>query len=284
MKTTLAIVTTWFALLASEVSLYAVQMMVNEYRNGSGNQTNKMGQNDFIEFVILENATSSQLSALTFGDTNDFGDNLRGVFRFDQATLNTALTGAGLSSFQAGTIIVVKGTGLGTQDLNYGPLSTTPSDHNAWSIQLVAGQGALDHPETTINGNIDLAPPGDVVWISTSNPPATSQDTSGFIHAIGNSANSSLGVIGDAVVAQFGTNNMLVSSLATNRSLSNLWDTNESLAVTSTPTMGNPNGGTNNAWIEFIRANGGVAVPEPSRLCFIGMGLLFIFTRRRRHV
>jgi hypothetical protein len=261
----------------------AVMLMVNEYRNGSGNPVNKMGQNDFIEFVILEDATSAQLSALTFGDTNDSGNNIRGVFRFDQATLNTTLSNAGLSSFKAGTIITVTGTGLGAQDLNYNPLMSNPSNHADWNVRLVAGQGALDHPESTINGNIEIQPPGEVIWISSSNPPANSQDTSGFIHAIGSSSNNNYGAIGNSVVSQFGANNIITTSVATNRSISNTGNTTENLVLTTSPTLGNPNGGANTAWIEFIRANGYSPVPEPSRIMLIGFGLLICFTQRRRH-
>jgi hypothetical protein len=230
----------------------------------------------------LEDATSAQLSALTFGDTNDSGNNIRGVFRFNQSTLNTTLSNAGLSSFRAGTIITVTGTNLGPQNLSYNPLMSNPSNHADWNIQLVAGQGALDHPETNINGNIEIQPSGEVVWISTSNPPANSQDTSGFIHAIGSSSNGSYGVIGNAVVSQFGANNIITTSVPTNQSVANLSTTNEILSQTSSPTLGNPNGGANTNWIEFIRTNGYSPIPEPSRVMLVGMGLLMCFSRRRR--
>jgi hypothetical protein len=142
-----------------------VTLLVNEYRNSNGAQSfgTKMAADEYIEFVVGEQSTAAQLAALTFGDTNDGTSQLRSVFQFDQATLEQALLSAGRTDFLPGTIIVVKGASLGAQDLGYNPLSTNQGDSDAWSIQLVAGQGAVDHSEVLINGTLSIGNGGDVV-------------------------------------------------------------------------------------------------------------------------
>ena len=260
------------------LQLKAAAIMVNEYRNTGGTvgPGTKMVRDEYIEFVITETITAAGLASLSFGDANDATSMLQGVFRFDQATLDQALTNANLSSFLPGTIIVVKGVNLGAQSLAYDPLN------GGWSFELVAGQGARDHGETLINGNINFGNNGEVVWISSSNPPARNSDTSGFIHAIGH--DNAPGLIATTVAAAFGSENILASTVTTGRSIANTGDTTESLVSSTTATMGQPNGGLNTTWIEGLRsASPDVnAVPEPSRSFMTMIGMMALQSQRHR--
>jgi len=256
--------------------LLGVSVMINEYGNGNGAVTpgTSMASNEFIEFVIVESTSSATLSAMTFGGTNDATSLMQGVFSFDKATLDTALANASLTAFVPGTIIVVKGTGLGAQDLTYNPFNNTT---DSWKIELVAGQGAKDHPETLINGNISVGNNGEVIWISTDNPPTRNTDTSSLVHAIGHDNNP--GLIANTVAATFGAENILRSTVATGRSVANVGDTTESLVSTTTQTMGVANGGTNSTWITSTRL---AAIPEPHRAALLALGLALGTLRRSR--
>lgn len=256
-----------------------VSVMINEYGNGNGTVAagTKMSRNEYIEFVIVEKTSSSALAAMTFGDSNDATSMLQGVFSFDKATLDTALAGSSLTEFLPGTIIVVKGVDLGAQDLSYNPLANTA---DGWNIQLVAGQGAKDHSETLINGNIQIGNAGDVVWISSSNPPSRNSDTSGFIHAIGH--DSSPGLVANNVAAAFGSENILRSTVGTGRAIANMGGTTESLTATTTATMGTANGGANSTWIGNTQLASLASIPEPQRILLLMTGLIAAGFRRTR--
>lgn len=258
----------------------AVGIMVNEYRAATGGPTTaKMANNDYIEFVLTTDATSADLSALTFGNTTHQTNTIISVFQFDQTTLDGVLASSGRTSFAAGSIIVVKGAGLGAQNLTYDPLATNIGNSDAWSIELVAGQGAKDHAETVIDGVLDIDRRGTVVWVSTDNPPSNNIDTSGFIAAIGHDDNP--GTIANAVVAQFGAGNILNTTFTTTRTIQNTGSGGAvSLAATTTSTMGAANSAANQAWIEnSLRA---AAVPEPSRALLSLLAITFTLSRRRR--
>lgn len=255
--------------------------MVNEYRAGTGGVlTNKMSNDEFIEFVLTTDATAAELAALTFGDTNHQTRRMNAVFQFDAATLNSVLTASGRASFLAGTIIVVKGAGMGGENLSYNPLASNISDADEWSIELVAGFGARDHAETNLDGNLDMDRRGDVVWVSTDNPPTNSVDTSGFIHAIGH--DDVPGDIANAVIAQFGAANILASSFPSARTIQNMGDSNVALTATLTSSMGEYNSASNQTWIEgALRAT---AVPEPSRAVLCLIAACGVLLRRQRKI
>lgn len=263
-----------FAMLPTQ--LMAAGIMINEYRNGSGSvgPGTKMVRDEYIEFVITEETSAASLAALTFGDSNDATSMLQGVFSFDQTVLNQALSNAQLTKFLPGTLLVVKGMALGSQNLNYDPLN------GGWSIELVAGQGARDHSETLINGSISIGNNGDVVWISSSSPPTRNSDTSGFIHAIGH--DNAPGLVANTVAAAFGSENILSAAIATGRSIANVGDTTESLTATTTGTMGSANGGQNSLWINGLRTFGVTSVPEPGRGMFLAAAFGSLICRRHR--
>lgn len=277
MNSRLVISLAFFAVMLP-VQLMAASVMVNEYRNTGGTvgPGTKMVRDEYIEFVITESTTSASLASMTFGDSNDATSMLQGVFRFDQPTLDLALANAGLTSFLPGTLIVVKGVNLGAQSLAYDPAN------GGWSFELVAGQGARDHSETLINSNINIGNNGDVVWISSSNPPTRNSDTSGFIHAIGH--DSAPGLIANTVASAFGSENILVGTITTGRSIANVGDTTESLVSTTTGSMGSANGGANSAWISGLRGetSGISGVPEPGRTSLALLSLLTLQLRRSR--
>lgn len=251
--------------------------MVNEYYNGSAavGVGTKMARDEYIEFVIVEKTSSANLAALTFGDSNDATSLLQGVFKFDQATLDQALANAGIQQFLPGTILVVKGADLGAQELGYAP------ETGGWTIELTAGQGAVDHSERLINGNITIGNNGDVVWISSSNPPTRNSDTSGLIHAIGH--DNAPGQIATTVSSVFGAENILNTTITTGRSVSNAGNTTESLVLTVGGTRGVANGGANTTWINGLRGASFNVVPEPSRTMLILLSLVVMNFQRRRN-
>ena len=269
------VVCLWAAL--SGVS-WSIGIMVNEYRNAADNGTisNSMAADEYIEFIITQDTTASQLASLTFGSTNAATSQLQGVFCFDLATLNTVLTSAGQSSFLAGTIIVVKGNNYGAENLSYNPSALNATDHDAWSIELSAGAGARDHAETTIGGNLSVDNSGGVIWVS-STLPTSKTDTSGFIDGMGH--DNSPGAIANAVSSTFGANHILGSTIGAPKAVYNTADTTVSISNSTTGTMSAPNGGTNTTWIvNTLRG----AVPEPSRTMLTLAGLAAALLRRSR--
>jgi hypothetical protein len=266
--------------------LSAATLVVNEYWNGSGNPAGatKMNSDEYIEFVLGERATAAQLAQLSFGDSNDNGNSLRSVFRLDEATLNQALLSAGRSDFLPGTIIVVKGAGLGAQQLSYNPLITNATDDTAWAIQLVAGQGAKDHSETLINGTLMIGNSGELVWVSEDSPPANNTDTSGLISALGHG--SSTGAVAAAAVTEFGSGVIYTGAVASGTAVRNTGSITSPVAATSaTGSRGEVNGGANTLSIHALRLNGFVAVsptPEPSRTLLLAVGAVILVLRRNR--
>lgn len=257
----------------------AVGLMVNEFRVGTGSADSfKMADDEFIEFVLTTDATASELASLTFGDTNHQTSRLNSIFRFDQTTLDLVLTNAGKTSFLAGTFIVVKGVGLGSQNLSYNPLSSNTSNSDAWSIELVAGQGARDHPETSVNGDFDLDRKGGIVWVSTDNPPVDRIDTSSFISAIG--FDDKPGAVADAVVSQFGAGSILGDSFSGARVIQNVGGSSVSLVAGTSATLGTPNSTANALFVEGnLRF---ASVPEPGRMGLVILALTAGIWRRRR--
>jgi hypothetical protein len=274
----LAFVVCSFVLLTASLSP-AASIMINEYKNSNGTvgAGTKMVTDEFIEFVLTENMTAAQLGALTFGDSNDTTSLLVGVFQFDQTTLTGVLTASGQSSFLAGTIIVVKGTGLGSQNLTYAPTLGNLGDDDAWSIELVAGQGAKDHPETVINGEINVAGGGDVIWVAQG-VPTSATDTSGFIHAIGH--DNKPGAIANDVIAQFGAGAILSASVGAPMTIYNTAGAVVSVNNLNVSTMASGNGGANSTFLNAVRY--AAVVPEPSRACFILLAVGIMAFRRRR--
>lgn len=269
----------YFVLVATTVATSrAASIVVNEYKNSNSSDLGgtKMITDEYIEFVLTSDMTVAQLAALTFGDSNETTSTLQGVFQLDAATLTSALAPSGLSAFKAGTIIVVKGNALGSQNLSYDPFGN-PTSEDAWNLELVAGLGAKDHPETTINGDINIAINGDVLWIA-SGLPSSSTDTSKIISAIGHDTNP--GAIANAVISKFGANNILSSTVGASKAVYNTAGDIVSLTSSTSGSMGTMNGGANSAWINSIRATS--LAPEPSRALLLLAGGQALLLRRRR--
>ena len=275
---TSSLILTLFLWVAALGDSRGIGIMVNEYRNAADNGTitNSMAADEYIEFVITQNTTASELASLTFGSTNATTSQLQGVFCFDLATLNTVLTNSGQSSFLAGTIIVVKGNNMGSENLTYDPTVANATNHDAWSIELSAGSGARDHSETTIGGNLAVDNNGGVIWVSSTVPTSTT-DTSNLLAGLGH--DNSPGAIANAVSTQFGSNHILSSTIGAPKAVFNTADETVSISNSTTGTMGAPNGGTNTTWIvNTLRG----AVPEPSRAMLTLVGLAAALLRRAR--
>ena len=261
----------------------AVGIMVNEFDVGNGSIVagTKMASNEYIEFVITQTTTAAQLAALTFGDTNNGTSRLNAAFTFNLATLNSALSGSGVSAFQAGTIIVVKGAGLGTQNLTYAPTATNFGNADAWSIELVAGQGAVDAPSTIVNGNLGSGSSGEVIWVS-SHSPTTNTDTSGIFTALG--YDNAPGTVANYAISNLGASSILRTTVANGTAVSNSGGATPVATASLAATMGTTNNAANAAWItSTLRANSDVALaPEPTRVSLLVCGMGMIFARRRR--
>ena len=251
--------------------------MVNEYRNGSGLVDAKMVQDEYIEFVVAEHATASQLAGLRFGDSNDTTSLMQSSFQLDEATLSQVLLSAGRSTFAPGTLLVVKGTSLGAQNLSYAPSAT--ADHDSWSIELVAGQGASSSG-SAINGNISLGNHGDVVWISTTEP-GWSTDLSGITHALGH--DSAPGVVATNVAERFGSGALVAATTTSGNSVSNMGGATSSARLVPTASMAVPNGEDNSTWVADMRSTlTASSAPEPSRALLLLAGSLSLLCHRRR--
>ncbi len=265
--------------------LGAAGVVVNEYHNGSGTVTSSpsMVSDEFIEFAITERMSAAALAALSFGDSNQSTNTLQSSFQFDLNTLNSVLSSAGLSEFLPGTLIVVMGSGFGSQDLAYNPLATNTLSDSAWNLQLVVGQGVVDHPTAPVNSDINISDSGDLVWISTSNPVANNHDTTGFLSALGHTSGNP-GHIADDVVAMFGAGSMLQSAVAAGSNVANAGDMTTVVATSTTvSTLGAANGGSNSDAILALRNSNFIpAIPEPSRALLMVFGLAFVVLRRTR--
>ena len=237
-----------------------------------------MVADEFIEFVITSNTTAAELASLTFGDSTEATGYFNSAFRFDLTTLNSVLSSAGLGSFLAGTIITVKGVSLGAQNLSYNPTAANVGNADAWSIELVAGLGAKDHPTAPMNGDIDIAGQGDVIWVSTDNPPTSSTDFSSLVSAMGHDNNP--GALATAVTSQFGSGAILNSTIGAPKAIYNSGGAIMAAAQTTSSTMSATNGGANSTWIEGLRI--AAVVPEPSRAMLLLCGGASLMLRRRR--
>ena len=265
------------------VRAFGIGIMVNEFNVGTGGIVNgtKMSSNEYIEFVITQTTTAAQLASLTFGDTNNGTSRLNAAFTFDQTTLNSVLASSGVSAFQAGTVIVVKGAGLGAQNLTYAPTATNFGNADAWSIELVAGQGAIDSPSNIVNGNLGSGSSGEVIWVS-SHVPTTNTDTSGFISALG--YDNAPGTIANAAMTDFGASSILRTTVTAGTAVSNSGSGTPTATASLAATMGTANDAANSTWITTtLRANSAVALaPEPARASMMILGVCLMMTRRRR--
>lgn len=268
-------------LMALPLCASGAAIMVNEYKNTGGSADGtKMVIDEYIEFVLTKNLTATDLAGFVFGDSNTSTSSLVSAFQFDLTTLNAVLSAAGRSNFLAGTIIVAKGASLGTEDLSYNPNAGNVTDDAAWNIQLVSGLGVKDHPTTSINGNLDIAGTGDVIWIASSLPTSTT-DTAGFIHALGH--DTSPGAIGTAVTSQFGAANVLGGSISSSQSVYNTAGALLSLDNSTSGTMGIVNTIDNGTWIQNDLRFSAFGVPEPSRAVFVMVALAAMSARRNRN-
>ena len=270
-----------FNLLAITAANAAGGMVVNEYYSGSVGTigSTAMAGDDYIEFALTQNMTSAALAALTFGDSNSSTSAFGGVFQFDKSTLDSVLSAAKRTTFLAGTIIVVAGADY-SQNLTYNPLATNVTNNDAWSIQLVAGQGAKSDSDFKKGGDISLSITGDAVWVSTDNPPSSTTDTSNLISGMVHS-DGSLGTVGTAIKNQFGSSHIYTDSQPYGSSISNTGsDAVTVLALVSGGTIAAPNGGANTVWIDGLRL--AAATPEPSRALLALFSIATCLLKRQR--
>lgn len=276
--TAMALLAVW---LGSSMA-HGLGIVVNEFFATSTpvDVASQMAPGEFIEFLITAPTTASELAGLTFGDTHHNTQRINSAYSFHLPTLDSILASAGLTSFAPGTLIVVKGVGLGPQDLTYNPLSTNAQDHAAWSVQLVANQGFSVAATYPGSGALDLSTSqGDVVWIAQGTP-SNNRDTNGFIDALG--VTTSNGRIADDVVALFGSGSV-VNANANNGTVS-VTRTDGSTGTSagfSVPSLGQPdeNSTSTSTLIADLRLQ---TVPEPSRTLLVGLSLILAILRRKR--
>jgi hypothetical protein len=257
----------WGSAIETKASL-----IINEVFNG--NRSNR----EWIEFLVTTDITLGALDSIWFGDTNSATDSIDKSERFVSSEIisNVSYFTSTSDIVRAGTIIVVGGTSI-TSDFAYNPDSSDSGNHGIWNLTLSNGIGFTGNQPVNLGGS------SDTVWISSSQP-ANNTDTSNFISAIAYLDSTSAtggGVIADYVTTQSATNTAFQTihrgsgggydgSLANNRSLSNLGDSNIDFASSEgTGSLGIPNGGLNSSYISSLRA-----VPEPGAM--IPLGLLVL--------
>ncbi|MFN6518284.1 MAG: putative Ig domain-containing protein [Nostoc sp. CreGUA01] len=206
------------------------KIIINEFYRG-GNLTTT---DEFIELLLVENLTATQLESFFVGDSTAAKASKFSAYKF------TNLSSVA-STFQAGSIITIGGTTAITQDTSYNP------SIGDWNIALNAGGSFLPNANSGSNGDIAA---DDVVWVDTSNTGSTIS-TDGFAVDIG----TATGAFTSAANVNFGasTNNTgyaLNSDLAGATSTTN-WTTGIAFATT---TPGLPNGGANTTYINNLRS------------------------------
>jgi hypothetical protein len=275
--TSVAMIGVW----AVSPTAHGIGIVINEFyaTNTAIPNGSVMATNEFIEFLITAPTTASELASLTFGDTNNTTSRLSSAFAFNLSTLDGVLSSAGLTEFQVGTLIVVKGTGLGAQNLSYNPLSATISDQDAWAIELVVNQGFSQVATYPQGGPMNLnTNQGDVVWLAQGTP-SGGTTTSGFVDALGIETN--LGRIANDAVNIFGTSAILNTSVANGSNAVNRSFTGgaPTLAAASRGTAGANANEINALRLDTLSLAG---IPEPTRASLFAIALLSIAFRRRR--
>jgi hypothetical protein len=278
--TSVAVIVAW----AVSPSAHGIGIVINEFRatNTAIPTGSVMATNEFIEFLITAPTTANELASLTFGDTNNATSRISSAFAFDLSTLDGVLNSAGLTEFQVGTLIVVKGTGLGAQNLSYNPLSATISDQDAWAIELVVNQGFSRVATYPQGGPMNLnTNQGDVVWIAQGTPNRATT-TSGFIDALG--IETTMGRIANDAVNIFGTSAILNTSVPNNGSNAVSRSFSGGAPILAAPSRGTA--GTNAAEINALRLDtlSLAGIPEPTRASLLAFALLSVALRRRRSV
>lgn len=274
---TFAVIGVW----ACSSLVHGIGIVINEFHatNTAIPNGSVMAADEFIEFLITAPTTASELASLTFGDTNNATSRITSAFAFNLSTLDGVLTSAGLTEFQAGTLIVVKGTGLGAQDLSYNPLSATISDQDAWAIELVVNQGFSRVATYPQGGPMNLSTnQGDVVWLAQGTP-SSNTNTSGFIDALGIETNP--GGIADDAVSIFGSTSILNSSAANGSSAVGRSSTGgaPTLAVSSRGAAGTNTDAISALRLESLDLAG---VPEPTRFTLLAIAAASLLLRRKR--
>lgn len=277
--TSVAVIAAW----AVSPTAHGIGIVINEFyaTNTAIPTGNVMATNEFIEFLITAPTTANELASLTFGDTNNATSRLSSAFAFDLSTLDGVLNSAGLTEFQVGTLIVVKGTGLGAQNLSYNPLSATISDQDAWAIELVVNQGFSRVATYPQGGPMNLnTTQGDVVWLAQGTP-SRATTTSGFVDALG--IETTMGRIANDAVNIFGTSAILNTSVANGSNAVNRSFTGgaPTLAAASRGTVGANANQINALRLDTLSIAG---IPEPTRASLFAIALLSVALRRRRSV
>jgi hypothetical protein len=212
------------------------KIIINEFYRG-GNLTTT---DEFIEFLLLEDLTATELQNFFVGDSTGTKNAKFSAYQFTNMSSIA-------STFQAGTIITVGGTGAITQNTSYNPSG------GDWNIELNAAGSFLPNANPQTNGDIGG---DDVIWVDTTNTGSTIS-ADGFAVEIGTSA----GTFVSAANVNFGsgTNN---TGYALNSDLTGATNTANWITGIAFPstTPGQPNGGANTTYIDSLRST----IPNPS--------------------
>ncbi|BDA67068.1 hypothetical protein CAL7716_012340 [Calothrix sp. PCC 7716] len=208
------------------------KIIINEFYRGGTLTTG----NEFIELLLLKDLTATELNLFFVGDST--GSKTSKFSAYDFTNMGTIA-----STFKAGTIIAVGGTGAFAQDITYNP---TGGD---WNIALNAGGSFLPNANSGNTGDIAG---NDVVWVDTASSGATIS-ADGFAVDIGT---TTTGAFTAAANVDFGASvdntGYALNSDATGASSTANWATG--IAIDST-TPGQANGGANTTYINNLRGS-----------------------------
>lgn len=210
----------------------AQQLIVNEFYRGG---TLGAAGDEWIEVVLLEDLTATELQAYLVGDSQAATNSKLGAYQFTNMA-------AIASDFPAGTIIVLTGGAGVAVDSSYDPAG------NDWNLVLASNGANI----TAVNNGGDLAGT-DVVWVDTA-ATGTAITAAGFCVNY-DSTPGTLGATCQVTIPVPNNNSgSVLGDAVASAGLTGSWTSSVALA---SMTPGQPNGGANTTSIDDLRGGKG---------------------------
>lgn len=221
-----------FCALLASAPLAAQSLIVNEFYRGG---TLGAAGDEWIEVVLLNDMTSTELETYLVGDSQAATNSKLGAYRFANLI--------GISPFfRAGSIIVVTGGAGVTADTSYDP------DNDDWNLVLPTNGPNI----VVVNASGDLAGT-DVVWVDTA-ATGTAITADGFcVHY-----DSTPGTLAQTCQVEIPVPNNNSGAVLTGLVFDAEFPANWSVSIAAAAlTPGQPNGGANTTSILLLREGAG---------------------------